>query len=545
MKRISTERLMSQRAESWGERIFNMEADLSYDRRIAEDHHITALAKYQQRETANTNRLDTEIILTADGDIYDFYQRFIDGIPVRSQSLSGRATYDFKSRYFVEFNFGYTGSETFAAGHQYGFFPAISGGWLISEEPVLKSLTWLDMFKVRYSYGEVGNEQIKRGDTRIRFPYLEAISRMNGYNYGDVGSTNGYLGRHLSVVASQGLTWETAAKHNLGIDLNVFGNKFSGTVDIFQDTRNNIYMERGYMPSMVGITSKPWANVGKMQTKGFDGHFDFRQKISNVDLTMRGNITYSKNQVLEYDEEYSGLTYKMTQGFRWDQARGLIAEGLFKDYDDIRNSPTQEFGAYMPGDIKYKDVNGDGVINDDDIVPIGATRVPSLVYGVGLSLMWNGFDFNVHFQGSGKSSYFIDGVSVYPFVNRDWGNILTDAADPAKRWISRDISGDPATERVDATYPRLSYGGNDNNYRKSTFWLRDGAYLRFKTLEIGYTLPKLLLSKLQIDGVRIFFVGSNLAVWDTLKLWDPELASGDGMKYPPAKTMTVGLTLNF
>lgn len=545
-KRISTERLMSQSSGSWGERIYNFEAELIYDKRFLEHHHVTGLVKYQQRETANTNQLGGEIVLGEDENSYEFYQRFIDGIARRTQSLSGRLTYDFKSRYFVEFNFGYTGSETFQVGDQYGFFPAISGGWVISEEPFIRNnMEWLNLFKVRYSYGEVGNDQIKRGNDLIRFPYLNTIGPAGGYNYGDYGNNNSYSGKHFSEVAATGLTWETSVKHNLGLDISLFNNKFSGTIDLFQDTRRDIYMQRAYMPSMVGITSRPWANVGKMQSKGFDGQFNYLQKIGKVDLTMRGNITYTKNEVLEYDEEYNGLTYQMTQGYRWQQARGLIAEGLFKDYEDIRNSPKQMFGEYMPGDIKYKDVNGDGIINNDDIVPIGATRVPNLIYGLGMSLAWNGFDINAHFQGSGKSSYFINGPSVYPFESGSWGNILKDAADPNNRWISRDISGDPATERVDADYPRLSYGGNTNNYRSSTFWLRDGAYLRLKTLEIGYTIPKLMTTKLQMDNVRIFLIGTNLFVWDSLKLWDPELGSGDGMKYPPSKTWTLGLSVSF
>ncbi|MDR0863372.1 MAG: TonB-dependent receptor, partial [Candidatus Symbiothrix sp.] len=564
LKRISTERLASQLSDSWGERIFNMEAELSYDKRFLEDHHVTGLVKYQQRELANTNSLGGEVVYDADSEeqkIIDFYQQLKDGIVRRTQSLSGRFSYDFKSRYFVDFNFGYTGSETFEVGSQYGFFPAISGAWIISEEPFIKNnLEWLNLFKLRYSYGEVGNDQIKRGDYAIRFPYLNTIGYIDGYNYADYGFPNSYTGKHFREVAANNLTWETAVKHNFGLDISLFNNKFSGAFDVFQDTRSNIYMERSYMPTMVGITSRPWANVGKMQAKGFDGHFNLHDNIGAFDVNIRGNITYSKNEVLEYDEEYNGLTYKMTQGFRWDQARGLISEGLFKDYEDIRNSPRQTFGEYMPGDIKYKDVNGDGLINDDDVVPIGATRVPNLVYGLGASVSWKGIDFNVHFQGSGKSSYFLSGVSVYPFVAGDWGNILTDAADPNNRWISSAISGDPATENVNAKYPRLSYNGyqfdlnNDdnkekyagyNNYRASTFWLKDGAYLRFKTLEIGYTLPKQLTQKIQTESIRLFFVGTNLFVWDTLKLWDPELASEDGMKYPPSKTLTMGLTVNF
>jgi TonB-linked SusC/RagA family outer membrane protein len=529
-RRISTEQLMTQSADSWGERIFNLEAELAYNRRFAEAHNVSLFTKYAQREQAETSNVGTDI------------QR---GIPRRDQSLSGRITYDFKSRYFIEFNGGYTGSEVFKTGHQFGFFPAISGGWNISEEGFVKNnLSWVDLFKIRYSYGQVGNNKIKRGNDVIRFPYLGTIGEIDGYEYANYGSSYSFTGLHVTEMAADYLTWEVATKHNLGLDVHLFNNKFSGTFDVYKDTRSDIYMQRNHLAGMVAIDGAPWANVGKMESKGFDGQFNVHQKLGEMNFTMRGNITYTRNRVLEYDEEANALPYTMTQGYRLNQAKGLIAMGLFKDYEDIRNSPRQEFSEYMPGDIKYKDVNGDGVINDNDRVAIGATRVPNLVYGVGLSTNWKGLDFNVHFQGAGKSSYFLNGAAVYPFSQGLWGNILTDLAESGNRWISRDISGDPATERTDAKYPRLSYGGNANNYRPSTFWIRNGAYLRFKTLEVGYTIPKRLTTQWHINSVRIHFVGTNLFVWDSLKLWDPELASGDGMKYPIAKTYMMGVTIN-
>ena len=534
-RRISTEKLMEQRSNSWGERIYNLEADLSYNRRFLEAHNISLFVKYSQREQSETSNVGSDI------------QR---GIPRRDQGVAGRVTYDFKSRYFIEFNGGYTGSEVFKTGHQFGFFPAISGAWNISEESFIKNNTSkIDLLKVRYSYGEVGNNKIKRGNDEIRFPYLGTIGNLgNNYDFGDWGSTYAFDGIHITELAADYLAWEVAKKHNLGLDVHLFGSKFSGTIDVYKDTRESIYMQRQHLGSYTGISGQPWANVGKMEARGFDGQFNVHHKVNRVDFTMRGNITYTRNKVLEYDEEANALPYTMTQGYRWQQAKGLVALGLFSDYDEIRNSPKQEFGSYMPGDIKYKDINGDGVINDNDRVAIGATRVPNLIYGWGISASWNSFDFNVHFQGAGKSSYFINGAAVYPFIDGDWGNILTDLAEPGNRWISREISGDPATERADAKYPRLSYGldtsGSVNNYRASTFWLRDGAYLRFKTLEIGYTIPKRYTNMLKMNSVRLHFIGSNLFVWDTLKLWDPELASGDGMKYPLAKTFTAGVTVN-
>jgi len=224
--------------------------------------------------------------------------------------------------------------------------------------------------------------------------------------------------------------------------------------------------------------------------------------------------------------------------------RSLIDLGLFRDYDDIRNSPRQTFGDVMPGDIKYKDVNGDGVINDDDVVAIGATTRPNLTYGFGASARWKGFNISAHFQGVGKSTYFINGSTVYMFSLGDgWGNVLEDMA-RSNRWISSEISGDPATEDPDADYPRLSYGANSNNYRQSTFWLRNGSYIRLKTLDIGYTLPKALVNRAHFNEVRVFFIGTNLLTFSKFKLWDPEMGSSDGKKYPLSKSLSLGIAVN-
>jgi hypothetical protein len=295
------------------------------------------------------------------------------------------------------------------------------------------------------------------------------------------------------------------------------------------------------LPDIVGIQgSNPSANVGSVKTRGFDGNFKIEHKIGEVGLQIRGNFTYSKNEITEADEMVNRYPYLRNTGFRVDQARGLVDLGLFKDYEDIRNSPRQDLGDardVMPGDIKYKDINGDGIVNGDDIVPIGATTRPNLIYGLGASATWKGLDFNLHFQGAGKSHFFINGYTVYPFVNGEWGNILEEMAN-SNRWILN-VNEDPNAE-----YPRLSYGGNANNYRASTYWLRNGSYLRLKTLEIGYTLPRALTARLHISKLRLHAIGQNLFTFSHFKLWDPEMGSSDGMKYPLGKTVTFGLVLN-
>lgn len=529
MKRISEIGEMKQSSWAYGNRAYNLEAELHYAKTMAKSHRIGSMLKYMQKEVAETSNVG---------------ENLVNGLARRNMGVSGRITYAFLDRYMAEFNFGYTGSENFKKGNRWGFFPAVSAGWNIAEESfVKKNATWLEMLKVRYSYGKVGNEKLKDD---VRFPYLENIGYVSGdYNFGDYSDSNFHNGLGFSRYGSPNIKWEESTKHNLGLDFSALKNMFSFTVDVYKDTRDKIYMERSNLPNTVGVSGKPWANVGKMESQGFDGNFSFNSKISKVSYTIRGNITYAKNKVLEYDELENGLPYRMTEGYRFEQAKGLISEGLFKDWEEIRSSPIQKFGDYMPGDIKYRDVNGDGVINDDDIVAIGSTRVPSLVYGFAFSAKWGDFDFNMHFQGSGKSSYFINGVSVFPFAGGDWGNILTDVAEPGNRWISKEISGDPATENPDAKYPRLSYGGSENNYRASSFWLRNGQYLRLKTLEVGYTIPNKFVNKLRISNARIYFLGNNLALWDDLKLWDPELASGDGMRYPISKSYTIGLKIGF
>lgn len=526
MKHLADEVIMYQTSSNDGHRVESMEAELHYNRNFKKIHQVGATLKYSQREVVKTQNVG--------GDIMNAISR-------KNQGISGRVTYGLLGRYFAEFNFGYTGSENFSHGNQFGFFPAVSGGWNIAEEKFIKKhLPWMEMFKIRYSYGEVGNDQIQQ-----RFPYLTYFDNYNSWKYGDFGNDMEYTGYHYSQIASPGLSWEIAKKHNLGLDVSLLNGKFSLTVDIFKDTREEIFMRRQYLPQIIGLTSQPWANVGKMQSTGVDGSLMFHHKFGEFDLTVRSNMTLTKNEVLEYDEEANAYPYKMTSGFRLNQERGLIAEGLFKDYDEIRTSPRQTFGDYAPGDIKYKDVNGDGIINNLDELPIGATRTPNAIYGIGASLQWRNFDFNIHFQGAGKSSYMLDGPSVYAFQNGAWGNILTDLEKKGNRWIAKEISGTPDTENVNAKYPRLSYGGQGNNYRYSTFWLVNGSYLRFKTLEIGYTFPKQLITKLFMNSARIYFLGSNLAVWDSLKLWDPELAVGSGAKYPPARSFTLGLNVNF
>jgi len=461
-----------------------------------------------------------------------------NSISRKNMGLASQFTYNYKNRYYLDYNFGYNGSENFADHHRWGFFPAYSVAWNIGEEPLVKKIApWISMFKIRYSHGKVGND-----NTGIRFPYLYTIGS-SGRSWTWDQNGGGWGGLHYTQMASNNVTWEIARKDDIGLDLYILNDKFQFTADYFHEKRTGIFMSRNYLAAMIGLESAPRANVGATRTKGIDGNFKYQDTYGPVRLTVRGNMTYSKGEILEYDEENNVYPYLNQRGYRINQQRGLIALGLFKDYDDIRNSPTQQFGVVQPGDIKYKDVNGDGVVNGNDFVAIGATSRPNLIYGLGLSVEFKGFDFNLHFQGAGKSTFPIYGKCVFAFSEDQWGNIFKGMLDD--RWISSDLSGTAATENVNASYPRLSYGGNSNNQQTSTFWLRDGRYLRLKNVDIGYTVPKSIVTKIHFTNVRIFVTGTNLLfISKKFDMWDPESLQPRGEDYPITKAITGGIQIS-
>ncbi|MBQ8127513.1 MAG: TonB-dependent receptor [Prevotella sp.] len=545
---LQSARDMTQSTSNSGWRREFLDLLLHWDRSFLDAHNFGANVKYTENQQISTQNLGTDIK---------------NSVSRKNKGLAAQATYNYKYRYFLDYNFGYNGSENFADGHRWGFFPAWSVAWNVGEEPwVKRKAPWLDMFKIRFSHGKVGSDTT--GDSR--FPYLYTLissiteSERNqggggaGYYWGQY-FTNSYSGIRYRQVASEGVTWEVATKNDLGIDLVLFGNKFSLTVDYFDEKRTGIYQERRFLPTTVGLEywdagnnnwNYPKANVGSVKSRGFDGNFRYEERFGDVSLTVRGNMTYSKNEIGEYDEENNVYPYQNQHGYRVNQVRGLIAEGLFRDYDDIRNSPTQTFGPVQPGDIKYKDVNGDGIIDGGDECAIGATDRPNLIYGLGLSVAWKGFDFNLHFQGAGKSTFMTYGKNVYAFSEGQWGNVFKGLLE--NRWVDSETAsmlGIQPNEDVNADYPRLSYGGNGNNFRNSTFWLRDGRYLRLKNLDIGYTLPKQLVNKIHFQNIRFYVSASNLFfLHKKFSIWDPESLQPRGEDYPITKAVTLGMQVN-
>jgi len=530
---------MTQSTYDNGSRRVFLDFLLNYDRGFGK-HHVGANAKYTYDSFTTTNNIGEKVQ---------------DSVAEKNISFAGQLLYNYDYRYFADVNFGYNGSENFADNHRWGFFPAFSVGWNLSREKFMEWATqsWLNQFKIRYSWGKVGNDNLG-----VRFPYLYDIASAgdNKYNFGTMESpTQGswQTGYHYETLASNNVTWEVATKQDVGIDLSLFNDKFSLTADYFYEKRTGIYMERKYMPGTMGFDLKaenmPRANVGAVKSEGIDGHFRYTDRFGDVTLTLRGNLTYSKNTVLDYDVENVTYPYQQHVGYPVNQVYGLVAEGLFADYDDIRNHPKQQFGEVMPGDIKYKDVNGDGVVNDDDQVAIGATTTPNLIYGFGASVNWRGFDFNVLFQGAGKQTVMMNGKSVWAFSQDRYGQIFDDLV--ADRWIDHETAaklGIPANEDPNAAYPRLVYlQGNaaHNNYRASSYWARSMSYLRLKNLEIGYSLPQTFLESLHMTNARFYFQATNLLTFSDFKLWDPEMGSSNGEAYPLTKAFTLGLTVSF
>ena len=523
--KLFEETSMSQTSGGDGSRHEFLEALLRWDRTFDKLHNFSAVSRFTQDERIQTQNIGTDIK---------------NSVSKRNQGLAGQLTYNYALRYFVDFNFGYNGSENFADHHRYGFFPAFSLAWNVAEEPLVKkALPWLNMFKLRYSWGKVGN------DNMGRFPYLYTLDYTpnTGYNWGSNLTSGTMPGIHYTQMASPNVTWEVARKTDFGFDFVAFDNKFSLTMDYFHEKRTGIFIQRMFLPDITGLESYPWANVGAVKSKGFDGNFQYKDHVGEINWTVRGNITYSKNTILERDKENNVYAYQYGKGYRVNQQRGLIALGLFRDYDDIRNSPKQSWGTVQPGDIKYKDVNGDGIVDDGDRVAIGATDTPSLIYGLGASVSWRGFDLNLHFQGAGKYTFLINSGAVNAFRDGRWGNILQGITD--NRWISSDISGTKETENPNTPYPRLSYGYNLNNQQSSSFWMRNGRFLRLKNLDIGYTLPKPMVNTIHLESVRIYISGQNLITWSSFKLWDPELDSSKrGQIYPITRSFTAGIQIS-
>lgn len=453
-------------------------------------------------------------------------------MPSRNIGLAGKFAYGFDERYLCEFNFGYNGSEKFAENNRFGFFPSFGVGYLLSSEKFwLPIKDYVHNLKFKLTYGLVGNDAIAKAEDRFFFLSDVDLSGA-GVRWGR-GFNQNYSGYKINRYANTAITWEIAHKYNLGVELGL-GNFIDFQMEVFKENRTNIYMERKYVPGSVGLSSNLYGNVGEVESKGFDGSADLKYMINNdFWITARGNFTYATNKIIENEEPQYKYDYLSKKGHAVMQSWGLVAERLFIDENDIKNSPNQTFGPYQPGDIKYKDINNDGKIDDNDQVAIGNPTSPEIIYGFGVSVGYKGFDCNFFMQGAANSSFFINPNDVAPFIERR----------NALEVISNDYWS-KNNPNPHAFWPRLSTRENKNNTQTSTKWLRDGSFLRLKMVELGYSLPKSILKSFHMEKFRLYISGNNLYTFSDFDLWDVEMG-GNGLAYPIQKVFNVGIQVGF
>ena len=455
-----------------------------------------------------------------------------DALPYRHQGIAGRVTYAYNDRYFIEGNFGYNGSENFSPGHRFGFFPSVAAGWLVSNEKFWEPISHvIDMLKIKGSYGEVGNDQI--GGNR-RFIYNATVIDSGSYDFGKTAHTE--KGLRVGDWANPNVGWERAKKMNAGVEISFF-NALKIRADYFSEKREGIFLERASLPLYIGVSTKPYVNVGKMKNHGFDTSLEYNQRVGQVRLSGKANFTYAHNTIIDNDQPDWKYPYLNRRGQMLWQQYGLVAAGLFESQADIDSWPTQTFGEVKPGDIKYIDINGDGKIDTNDEKPIGWAAVPEIVYGFGLSAAWKGLDCSVFFQGAGHVTLQQSGSAIQAFSAR---NMMESG-------VYEDIYYNHWSEdnpNPNAKYPRLSIGSNKNNFRNSTFWQKDMSYLRLKTVEIGYNFPSKWIDPIHISGLRIYLSGVNLLTFSKFKLWDPEVLEGQGANYPANRIFNFGININ-
>ncbi len=500
-----------------GSRTINLEASGTYERVFDDKHRVGGLFLFNMREYTD-----------------NFPGDYIAAFPNRNIGIAGRATYSFMDKYFGEFNFGYNGSENFAPGKQFGFFPSAAIGYMISNEKFFEKFhSIINLLKIKASYGEIGNDKIG-GDRRFAF---NSEMKWSGEYYFGRDQYRKVAGIATGHPGNPDVSWETAKKSDIGIEVGLF-NKLKLQVDYFQEKREGIYIQQQSVPSIVGINVTQYVNLGKMKNQGVDMSFEYEQSVNSWFISARANFSYNRNQKLYDDAPTPIWPYRSEVGFPLYQQRGLVALGLFESEEDIAASPKQTFGSVRPGDIKYRDINGDGKIDENDEVAIGRTHVPEINYGFGISASHRGFDLSLFFQGVGNVTNILTSSPIWGAA----GNILTAGqlySEVAEnRW--REETHDP-----NALYPRLSMAANPNNQRKSTFWLRDMGFMRLKNAEIGYTIPKKIIQKIGLSTVRLYIQGVNLLTFSKFKLWDPEANSAYGNVYPQMRTANIGLNVNF
>ncbi len=467
-----------------------------------------------------------------------------NGLPYKYQGFLGRVAYAYDDRYLGEFNFGYNGSENFAPGHRFGFFPAVSAGWVVSNEHFLKdnlSFSFIDQLKFRGSYGIVGNDRIAPDPNNpLRFLYLSTWVTGNGYTFGLNNNGNSYTGYLEGQAGNMLLTWEKARKLNLGLDLSLWRGGLSVTADIFRERRTNILATSQLIPALIGLPQIPAVNAGITQNNGYELSLTHRHEFGRKQgYSMTINYAYAHNNILFYAQpDYPGREWQALKGTSINQIYGYTSVGLFKSQKDIDNSPSQSsFGTIKPGDIKYKDLNGDNIINslDAGYLP-GKIANPTSQFGVALSYHFSNFDVSLLLQGGLGGSTLLSGSGVFTFSR--FASSLVQVVD--NHWVASNPDGD-------YMFPRISATDNVNNQQASTFWIYSSNYIRLKTAEIGYSLPQLWLKKVSVNNARIFLNGINLLTRSKLRdfNFDPEIGNNGTGTYPQQKVLNAGLRFTF
>ncbi len=499
-----------------------LEASLNYQRTFGK-HGVGALLLYNQ-SVRNVNSASDEY----------------GAIPYKYNGLSGRVTYNYDSRYFVEANFGYNGSENFAKGHRYGFFPSVALGWLVSEEKFWTPVK--DIFnklKIRASVGTVGNDILASG----RFAYISKITNDGGYNYGLPGSSNYYGGLMEADLGNEKLTWETEMKRDIGIEMVLFDG-LEIDADYFYNDRSDILIARQTLPGTAGLNVAPNVNYGKMQNTGVDASVRYNWSSGDWNISALGTFTFARNKIVEMDEPPVQYENLRETGHRYGQQFGLIANRLYTEDDFgadgklLRQYPVPEFGIdVQPGDIMYEDVNGDGKININDRTAIGYSENPEIVYGFGVNAVWKGLDFGVRFQGVGNTTRMLNNDNFLPLAKSvQKGNFYEDVI--FDRWT-------PESPRQDVFLPRMRNYKDGHNYVNSTWWQKDMSFLRLKDIVLGYSFSQQRLRKAGIQNLRLYLLANNVLTFSNFKLWDVELGTNDGMKYPMMRNYIFGLEITF
>ena len=530
--------VLSYKQETSGNKKTYLEASLNYDRTFNDDHRVSALFLFNQQSK----------LLYPKGTLED-------AIPYRMMGIAGRATYSWKDRYFAEFNIGYNGAENFSPKHRFGTFPAFGVGWVVSNEkfwqPLSKAVSFL---KIRYTDGKVGNSEV----SDRRFMYLDQMKENGdyGYKFGPNGTKwSGYETVNMAV----DLIWEESRKQDLGIDLKLFNDDLSIVFDLFKERRENILLKREHsIPSFLGYnTSAPYGNIGIIENKGFDGTIEYNKRI-NKDwvIALRGNVTFNKDKWIQGELPEQKYEWMNQYGRNINGAKGYVAEGLFTqaEIDDMARWESlsaankaitpkpfaSQFGTVKAGDIKYKDLNNDGQIDAYDQTYISRGDVPTTVYGFGFTVGWKDLSVGMMFQGVAGAERVLNGSSINPFNGGGGSGHLYSNIDD--RWTEENPD-------QNAFYPRLSYGSETtssiNNFQKSTWWVRNMNFLRLKTLQLSYNLPKPWVNKVHLKNAAVYVMGTNLFTLSRFKLWDPELNTDNGASYPNTTSYSVGINFTF